>query len=242
MELLSSLQQLRVEPSSLMPTLLRGEKYTTYVNTSPGSVVMEFADKSAADHPFGATLTAPIKICVDLAAHLPLRARMVVKLHPRCFRQTPEERARSRSRSCRDDRESDRCPGQLEVPTCLAREPAGRGHRDSGLWHRYQRPLLAQPSSIVKLATTVASLLSLLSCNFRQPVSSAGERCSSNSLRAYSYSLLLRRDGGIRPFSGCSFSIGSDSAAARRQPTTTAVRLSPVRPEPGRPRNWHRHP
>jgi len=57
--------------------LLRGEKYTTYVNTSLGSVVMEFADESAADHPFGATLTAPIKIRADLAAHLP-RARMVV--------------------------------------------------------------------------------------------------------------------------------------------------------------------
>jgi TonB family protein len=57
--------------------LLRGEKYTTYVNTSLGAVVMEFADERAADHPFGATLTAPIKIRADLAAHLP-RARMVV--------------------------------------------------------------------------------------------------------------------------------------------------------------------
>ena len=56
--------------------LLRGEKYTTYVNTSLGAVVMEFADERAADHPFGATLTAPIKIRADLAAHLP-RARMV---------------------------------------------------------------------------------------------------------------------------------------------------------------------
>ena len=57
--------------------LLRGEKYTTYVNTSLGAVVMEFADESAADHPFGGTLTAPVKIRADLAAHLP-RARMVV--------------------------------------------------------------------------------------------------------------------------------------------------------------------
>ncbi|MGZ4824596.1 MAG: TonB family protein [Terriglobales bacterium] len=57
--------------------LLRGEKYTTYLDTSLGTVVMEFADESAAGHPFGSTLAAPVAIRTDLAAGLP-SARMVV--------------------------------------------------------------------------------------------------------------------------------------------------------------------
>jgi TonB family protein len=57
--------------------LLKGEKYTTYLDTSLGTVVMEFADESAVGHPYGATLAAPTAIRTDLAAGLP-RARMVV--------------------------------------------------------------------------------------------------------------------------------------------------------------------
>ena len=58
--------------------LLRGEKYTTYFDTSLGTVVMEFADTSPANsHSFGGTLAAPAAIRTDLAAALP-HARMVV--------------------------------------------------------------------------------------------------------------------------------------------------------------------
>ena len=57
--------------------LLRGEKYTTYIDTSLGTAVMEFADESATSHPFGGTLTAPAPIETDLAEGLP-HARMVV--------------------------------------------------------------------------------------------------------------------------------------------------------------------
>ena len=57
--------------------LLRGEKYTTYLDTSAGTVVMEFADESAAGHPFGGTLTAPVQMRLDLPERLP-KARMVV--------------------------------------------------------------------------------------------------------------------------------------------------------------------
>ncbi len=57
--------------------LLKGEKYTTYFDTSLGTVVMEFADEGATGHPFGGTLAAPEAVRTDLAAGLP-RARMVV--------------------------------------------------------------------------------------------------------------------------------------------------------------------
>lgn len=57
--------------------LLRGEKYTTYFDTSLGTVVMEFADESTTAHPFGGTLTAPAALRTDLADGLP-KARMVV--------------------------------------------------------------------------------------------------------------------------------------------------------------------
>jgi hypothetical protein len=57
--------------------LLRGEKYTTYFDTSVGTVVMEFADEVATGHPYGSTLTAPTAIRTDLPDALP-RARMVV--------------------------------------------------------------------------------------------------------------------------------------------------------------------
>jgi TonB family protein len=57
--------------------LLRGENYTTYLETSVGTVVMEFADESTASHPFGGTLAAPAEIRVDLPTGL-ARARMVL--------------------------------------------------------------------------------------------------------------------------------------------------------------------
>lgn len=57
--------------------LLRGEKYTTYLDTSLGTVVMEFADESTANHAFGSTLGAPVAIKTDLPDGLP-RRRMVV--------------------------------------------------------------------------------------------------------------------------------------------------------------------
>lgn len=57
--------------------LLKGERYTTYLDTTLGTVVMEFADENAAGHPFGGTLTAPVGIKLDLPTALP-RARMVV--------------------------------------------------------------------------------------------------------------------------------------------------------------------
>ena len=57
--------------------LLRGEKYTTYFDTSLGTVVMEFADEGASNHPFGGTLAAPVAMRTDLASGLP-HARLVV--------------------------------------------------------------------------------------------------------------------------------------------------------------------
>jgi TonB family protein len=57
--------------------LLRGEKYTTYLETSVGTVVMEFADEGAANHPFGGTLAAPQKMLTELPAGL-ARTRMVL--------------------------------------------------------------------------------------------------------------------------------------------------------------------
>jgi TonB family protein len=57
---------------------LRGEKYTTYVDTSMGTVVMEFADESSAGHPYGATLSGPVSVNTTLPENLP-RARMVLK-------------------------------------------------------------------------------------------------------------------------------------------------------------------
>ena len=57
--------------------LLRGEKYTTYIDTSLGTVVMEFADEGASVHPFGGTLSAPAAIRTDLAAGLS-HARIVL--------------------------------------------------------------------------------------------------------------------------------------------------------------------
>ena len=57
--------------------LLKGEKYTTYLDTSHGTVVMEFADETTATHAFGGTLSAPEAVRTDLPDGLP-KARMVV--------------------------------------------------------------------------------------------------------------------------------------------------------------------
>jgi hypothetical protein len=58
--------------------LLHGEKYTTYVDTALGTVVMEFADEAATGHPFGGTLSGPVKIRADLPEGLS-HARMMIK-------------------------------------------------------------------------------------------------------------------------------------------------------------------
>lgn len=58
-------------------SLLRGEKYTTYFDTSLGTVVMEFTDETATGHPYGGTLTAPSAVRTDLVEGLP-HGRMVV--------------------------------------------------------------------------------------------------------------------------------------------------------------------
>jgi len=57
--------------------LLHGEKYTTYLDTSLGTVVMEFADESSSSHPFGGTLSSPQSIRTTLPDGLP-KARLVV--------------------------------------------------------------------------------------------------------------------------------------------------------------------
>jgi TonB family C-terminal domain len=57
--------------------LLHGEKYTTYVDTSLGTVVMEFADDGASGHSFRGVLTAPSALRTDLPDGIP-HARMVL--------------------------------------------------------------------------------------------------------------------------------------------------------------------
>lgn len=57
--------------------LLHGQQYTTYIDTSVGTVVMEFADEAAKGDPYN-TLTAPAAMRTDLPEGLP-RARLVIK-------------------------------------------------------------------------------------------------------------------------------------------------------------------
>ena len=57
--------------------LLHGEVYTTYLDTSLGTVVMEFAESAPAVRGFAGSLSAPSAIRTDLADGLP-HARMVV--------------------------------------------------------------------------------------------------------------------------------------------------------------------
>ena len=56
---------------------LRGEQYTTYLDTSLGTVVVQFADGGSAGHAYGGTITAPSGFRTDLPEGLP-HARMVV--------------------------------------------------------------------------------------------------------------------------------------------------------------------
>jgi TonB family protein len=56
--------------------LLRGEKYTTYIDTSLGTVVMEFAAPTVSSG-FSVKLSSPQSVRTTLPAGLP-RARMVV--------------------------------------------------------------------------------------------------------------------------------------------------------------------
>ena len=57
--------------------LLHGEKYTTYFETSLGTVVMEFSDESPRARAFAGALAAPVAIRTDLAEGMP-KARMVL--------------------------------------------------------------------------------------------------------------------------------------------------------------------
>jgi len=57
--------------------LLKGEQYTTYLDTAAGTVVMEFADQAAAAHSFRSAISAPVAIRTDLPDGTP-RARMVL--------------------------------------------------------------------------------------------------------------------------------------------------------------------
>jgi TonB family protein len=57
--------------------LLRGEISTTYLDTTLGTVVMEFSDEADTTHSFGGGLAAPAALRSDLPEGLP-RARMVV--------------------------------------------------------------------------------------------------------------------------------------------------------------------
>jgi TonB family protein len=58
-------------------SLLHGEKHTSYLDTSSGTVVMEYADEASAGHPYPGALTAPQAVRVALPEGLP-HARMVV--------------------------------------------------------------------------------------------------------------------------------------------------------------------
>lgn len=57
--------------------LLHGEKYTIYLDTAVGTVVMEFADQAAAAHSFRSAISAPVAIRTDIPDGTP-RARMVM--------------------------------------------------------------------------------------------------------------------------------------------------------------------
>jgi Gram-negative bacterial TonB protein C-terminal len=56
---------------------LPGDNYTVYIDTSLGTVVMQFADASSAGHPFSGSLIGPQGLRTDLPAGLP-RSRIVI--------------------------------------------------------------------------------------------------------------------------------------------------------------------
>ncbi|HXY77892.1 MAG TPA: energy transducer TonB [Candidatus Acidoferrales bacterium] len=51
--------------------LLHGEKHTIYLDTSVGTVVMEYADESSAGHGYAGSLTSPQQVRTDLPEGLP---------------------------------------------------------------------------------------------------------------------------------------------------------------------------
>jgi hypothetical protein len=58
--------------------LLHGEQYTIYLDTTAGTVVMEFSEEASSRHSFAGALTSPQKIRLDLPPGLP-HARMMIK-------------------------------------------------------------------------------------------------------------------------------------------------------------------
>jgi TonB family protein len=58
-------------------SLLHNEQYTTYFDTSAGTVVVEFADNSPAGRAFRGAMTAPAPMHIDLPPNTP-HARMVL--------------------------------------------------------------------------------------------------------------------------------------------------------------------
>ncbi len=56
---------------------LPGDNYTVYIDTTLGTVVMQFADASSAGHPYSGSLTGPQGLRTDLPAGLP-RSRIVI--------------------------------------------------------------------------------------------------------------------------------------------------------------------
>ncbi len=58
--------------------VLPGDRvYTNYIDTTAGTVVMQFADPASAEHPYAETLSAPEVLRKDLPAGLP-KARLVI--------------------------------------------------------------------------------------------------------------------------------------------------------------------
>jgi TonB family protein len=57
---------------------LPGDNYTVYIDTTAGTVVMQFADPVSATHPYAGALTGPQGLRTDLPAGLP-HMRMVVQ-------------------------------------------------------------------------------------------------------------------------------------------------------------------
>ncbi len=125
--------------------LLRGEKYTTYIDTSLGTVVMEFADEGASGHAFGGAISAPTAIRTESGRRLAARSHGNHLHFGRCRKL--EECPRARGRPGFHERESSRGPPQLEVPACHAQQSTRGSDRDPRIRHRYQRPLLARTHS-----------------------------------------------------------------------------------------------
>ena len=58
--------------------VLKGDRvYTNYIDTTAGTVIMQFADPASAEHPYAETLTAPEVLRKDMPTGLP-KARLVI--------------------------------------------------------------------------------------------------------------------------------------------------------------------